>query len=68
VSPGPQAEREAIIAFLQEEQVRFEAEADDERRRWGLSDKFGRLSAQASILRTVTAYIKRGDHLLGRED
>lgn len=60
-------EREAVVAFLREEQMRFEAEAVEEMRKWGLSDKHSRLSGQSSILRTMAAYIERGDHLIGRE-
>lgn len=60
-------EREAVVAFLREEKMRFEVAADEERRDWGPSDKYSRLSGQASILRTMAAYIERGDHLIGRE-
>lgn len=60
-------EREAVVAFLREEQVRFEHWASEERRKFGLSDKHSRLSAKASILRTVVAYIERGDHIVGHE-
>lgn len=67
VKDGRSKERDAVVAFLREEQVRFEAAADEERRSWGLSDKYTRLSGEASILRTVATYIERGDHLIGRE-
>lgn len=60
-------EREAIVALLREEQIRFAVQADEEMRFFGLSMKHGRLAGQASILRTMAAYIERGDHLIGRD-
>lgn len=59
-------EREAVVAFLREESSKFTATANRVEVDSGIQMAL-RLDAKASVLRTVAAYIERGDHLVGRD-
>ena len=59
-------EREAVVAFLREESAQFTATANRVEVDSGIQMAL-RLDAKASVLRTVAAYIERGDHLVGRD-
>lgn len=57
-------EREAIVLFLREEEAKFQRHGADPK----MSEAaWLRLSEKASILRTMAAYIERGDHLIGHD-
>ena len=57
-------ERAAIVAFLDSERGRFERAAEDDASKLN-DDARERCRNKASALRTVAAYIARGDHLSG---
>lgn len=59
IAPEGPDERDAILAFLRSEERKQNAAADASQS----DDSRSRCSARAGILRTVVAYIERGDHL-----
>lgn len=56
-----EAERKDTIALLRGEARKYAKAVQDERRAWS-SGAVERMSAKASELRTMAAYIERGDH------